>query len=244
MVTHSNIIANVEQTMFIRYHMTPKQRAEERWVGFLPLYHAYGQLYTILMACKLRIPVYIMETFQFEKFMSTIQRFRITNLQIAPPILVMLDKRPETLKYDLSSLSEVVCGAAPIPLDLQVRIAKRFNLKFTIGWGMTELTCTGTSVPGGMIESAGSVGFLLPNTEAKIVDGDRNEVRPGERGEILYKGPNVCLGYWRNPQATQELFDVDGWLRTGDIAIRDDRGLHWIVDRKKVGLNPHNLPLC
>lgn len=234
MVSHSSIIANVEQTMFIRYHMTPKTRSKERWVGFLPLYHAYGQLYTILMACKLRIKVFVMRSFHFERFLSIIQDFQITSLQTAPPILIMLDKRPETQNYNLSSVREIVCGAAPIPLDLQLRIAEKFNLKFTIGWGMTELTCTGTSIPGGMIESTGSVGYLLPNTEAKLLDDDGREVKTGERGEILYRGPNVCLGYWKNQSATEELLDTDGWLRTGDIAVKDDRGLFWIVDRKKV----------
>ncbi|KEF56735.1 uncharacterized protein A1O9_06925 [Exophiala aquamarina CBS 119918] len=233
MVSHSSIIANLEQTMFIRYHLTPTARSQERWVGFLPLYHAYGQLYTILMACKLRIQVYIMESFHFEKFLSVIQKFGITNLQIAPPILIMLDKRAETKMYDLSSLREVVCGAAPIPLDLQVRVAKRFNLKFTIGWGMTELVCTGTSIPGGMIETTGSVGFQLPNTMVKLVDDDDMVVNTGERGEILYRGPNVCLGYWKNTAASEELLGTDGWLRTGDIAIRNEKGLYWIVDRKK-----------
>ncbi|KIW74832.1 hypothetical protein Z517_11602 [Fonsecaea pedrosoi CBS 271.37] len=233
MVTHANIIANIRQTIFIRYHLTPTKRATERWLGFLPLYHAYGQLYTILMACKLRIPVYVMESFELKRFLGAIQRFKISNLQIAPPILVMLDKRPEVREYDLSSVREVVCGAAPIPLELQTRISQRFGFKFTIGWGMTELTCTGTSIPGGMVENTGSVGFLLPGMEAKLVDEAGYEVATGERGEILIKGPNVCLGYWRNPGATKDLFDDQGWLKTGDVAVTNCEGLFWIVDRKK-----------
>lgn len=233
MVTHGNIIANIVQTTFIRYHLTLKTRAMERWLGFLPLYHAYGQLYTILMACKLRIPVYVMESFELRKFLRAIQQYEITNLQIAPPILIMLDKRPEVKEYDLSSVREVVCGAAPVPLELQTRISQRFGFKFTLGWGMTELTCTGTSIPGGMVENTGSVGFLLPNMEAKLIDEAGYEVSTGHRGEILIKGPNVCLGYWENASATKGLFDEDGWLKTGDVAIKNSEGLFWIVDRKK-----------
>lgn len=233
MVTHSNIIANVMQTIFIRYHLTPTKRAKESWLGFLPLYHAYGQLYTILMACKLRIPVYVMESFELRKFLGAIEEYKITNLQIAPPILIMLDKRPEIQEYDLSSVREVVCGAAPIPLELETRISQRFGFKFTIGWGMTELTCTGTSIPGGMVEDTGSVGFLLPNMEAKLIDEAGYEVATGARGEILIKGPNVCLGYWKNTAATNNLFDEYGWLKTGDVAIKNSEGLFWIVDRKK-----------
>lgn len=233
-MTHANIIANIYQTNFIRYHLTPKKRAPECWLGFLPLYHAYGQLYTILLACKLRIPVYVMESFELRKFLSAIERYKITNLQIAPPILIMLDKRPEVKDYDLSSVREIVCGAAPVPLELQARISQRFGFKFTIGWGMTELTCTGTSIPGGMTENSGSVGFLLPNIDAKLVDESGYEVANGQRGEILIKGPNVCLGYWRKPDATKSLFDEEGWLQTGDVAIKNSDGLFWIVDRKKV----------
>lgn len=188
------------------------------------------------MACKLRIPIYIMASFDFKGFLAAIQRYKITNLHTAPPILIMLDKRPETKDFDLSSVKEIVCGAAPIPLELQTRLSQRFGFKFTIGWGMTELTCTGTSVPGGMLERTGSVGFLLPNTEAKLLDEAGYEVATGERGEIWIKGPNVCLGYWKNPAATKELFDDEGWLKTGDVAVKNAEGLFWIVDRKKVCL--------
>jgi 4-coumarate--CoA ligase len=151
-VSHYNIIANNEQTMVIRYAgkgFGPRDHPPERWLGFLPLYHAYGQLYTIVMCVKLNVPVYIMKQFVFESFLRAIQTYRITHLQTAPPILVMLSKRPETAKYDLSSVTDVLCGAAPLSRELQNDVAKRFKVQINQGWGMTEVTCGALHVPGG-----------------------------------------------------------------------------------------------
>lgn len=72
-----------------------------------------------------------------------------------------------------------------------------------------------------------------PNSEIKLIDDTGVEIGPGERGEIHVRGPNVSLGYWRNEEATKNSFDHEGFLKTGDVAMRDDHGRHWIVDRKK-----------
>ncbi|KAI1264820.1 4-coumarate-CoA ligase [Xylariaceae sp. FL1019] len=235
-VSHANLIANVEQTIFMRYGVTGlpfNQRPQERWVGFLPLYHAYGQLYTILMAIKLQAPVYIMTEFRYEEFLFYIGKYKITNLQIAPPILVMLSKRPETSRYDLSSVKDVLCGAAPLSRELQNECQRRFNLQVYQGWGMTEVTCGAIHVPRGRQDDSGSVGQLDPNCEAKLIDDDGKEVGVGQPGELYIKGPNVCMRYWRNEEATKESLDADGWLKTGDVAVINDKGYFWIVDRKK-----------
>ena len=87
---------------------------------------------------------------------------------------------------------------------------------------------------GGSSRRAGSVGQLDPNCECKLVGDDGAEVRTGEPGELVVRGPNVCMGYWRNEGATREAIDAEGWLRTGDVAVCDSEGFFWIVDRKKV----------
>lgn len=236
-VSHYNLIANVDQTIFMRYAHKPysfEKRPQERWVGFLPLYHAYGQLYTILMAIKLQVPIYIMTEFRYEDFLFVIGKYRITSLQIAPPILVMLSKRPETARYDISSVKDVLCGAAPLSRELQNECQRRFQMQINQGWGMTEVTCGALHVPGGIKDDTGSVGQLDPNCECKLVDDDGNEVEMGKPGEMYVRGPNICMRYWRNEEATKESIDEDGWLKTGDIAICNDKGYYWIVDRKKV----------
>lgn len=236
-VSHVNLIANIEQTIFMRDLHMPydrNNRSPERWIGFLPLYHAYGQLYTILMALKLDIPVYIMKQFVYSDFLQAIQDYKITHLQIAPPILVMLSKRPETKNYDLSSMSYILCGAAPLSKELQNDVSKRFNVQINQGWGMTEVTCGALHVPGGVNDDSGSVGQLDPNTECMLLDDDGKEVKVGEPGEIFIRGPQVCLRYWKNEEATKDSISDEGWLKTGDVAVCDKRGYFWIVDRKKV----------
>ncbi|KAH8170475.1 AMP-binding enzyme domain-containing protein [Sarocladium implicatum] len=235
-VSHFNLIANVEQTIVMRYAKKPyafERRPQERWVGFLPLYHAYGQLYTILMAIKLNVPVYIMAEFRYEDFLAVIGKYKITSLQIAPPILVMLSKRPETSRYDLSSVRDVLCGAAPLSRELQNECQRRFDIQINQGWGMTEVTCGALHVPGGVKDDSGSVGQLDPNCECKLVDDDGKEVEMGKPGEMYVRGPNICMRYWRNEAATRESLDDQGWLKTGDIAVCNAEGYFWIVDRKK-----------
>ena len=241
-VSHHNLIANIEQTIFMRDQQMPytsQNRPQERWIGFLPLYHAYGQLYVNLMAVKLNIPVYILKQFVYSDFLQTIQDYKITHLHIAPPILVMLSKRPETKDYNLGSLNYVLCGAAPLSKELQNDVSRRFDVQINQGWGMTEVTCGALHVPGGVNDDSGSVGQLDPNTECMLLDDDGKEVRTGDPGEIYIRGPQVCLRYWRNEEATKDSISDEGWLKTGDVAICDDKGYFWIVDRKKVTIS-HN----
>lgn len=237
-VPHSSLIANVEQAIHLRhFHRLPEWdlQPRNRWVGLLPLYHAYGQLYACLMAGKTLTPIYIMSKFQYDDFLATIQRYRVTQLQVAPPILVMLAKRPETARYDLSSVRHIMCGAAPLSKELQTLCEQKFKVRITQGYGMTELTCSAITFAEGLPgDNGGSIGRLLPNCESKLLDDDGNEVGVGSPGELYIRGPNVCLGYWRNEAATRESLDQDGWFRTGDVAICSSEGLFSIVDRKKV----------
>ncbi|KAK2799934.1 hypothetical protein FQN50_008327 [Emmonsiellopsis sp. PD_5] len=230
-VSHRNLIATALQTPFIRDVLVPF-KPEQRWVGFLPLYHVYGQMYTIIMAARMQASVYLMQKFVYEDFLRIVQKHKITSLHLVPPIMVMLGKRPETAKYDLSSVKSISCGAAPLSRELQNEVSRKFGIPIQQGWGMTEVTSGAMHVPGGVWDETGSVGVLDPNCECKLLDDDGNEVSDGQPGEIYVRGPNVTMGYWKNEQATRETMLPDGWLRSGDIAIaRGD--WFWIVDRKK-----------
>ncbi|KAL2430665.1 Acyl-CoA synthetase ACTT5 [Exophiala dermatitidis] len=236
-ISHTNLVANVSQSIFMRdleQPYSPSNRPRERWLGFLPLSHAYGQLWTILAAMKTQSSVYIMGQFQYVRFLQHIQTHKITHLQTAPPVLVMLAKRPETEQYDISSLRNILSGAAPLSRELQNEVTSKLNGGNVVQtWGMTEVTCSALHIPGGRDDRSGSVGYIDPNCEIKLLDDAGVEVGVGERGEIHIRGPNVCQGYWRNEKATRELFDQDGFMQTGDIAVRNEEGLYWIVDRKK-----------
>ena len=236
-VSHHNLVANSAQAIFNQFQSTSNnsEKVNERWLAFLPLYHAYSQLFTINIACKLRIPVYVMPKFALERFLTYIQRYKITALQAVPPVLVMMAKRPETAKYDISSIKQILCGAAPLSSDLQNDVMRRFGLVVCQGFGMSETTCSAIMTPGLSKDLTGSIGYLLPNTEARLVDledGDREVNDDGQPGELYLRGPQMMLGYWKNKTASQETKTVDGWLKTGDVAVTR-QGKWWIVDRKK-----------
>ncbi|EOD46256.1 putative 4-coumarate- ligase protein [Neofusicoccum parvum UCRNP2] len=131
LITHANIIANVTQSLHMRdlaQPYTPSTRPRETWLGFLPLYHAYGQLWTISAAAKTLSRTYLMRSFSYAAFLRLVQRHRVTHVQTAPPLLVLLAKRPETTRFDLRSLRGVLCGAAPLSARLQDEVAARLGV--------------------------------------------------------------------------------------------------------------------
>ena len=237
MITHANLIANSEQCICIKFAEDPARRYKgplnERHIGFLPLFHAFGQLNNIIIAAKLMLPIYVMSAFDFEVLLQTIQSQKITHMPAAPPIMVLMSKHPATAKYDLSSLESVVCGAAPLSQSLQNECTGRFDIHVGQGWGMTEVTCAGTACPERSNDTTGSVGQLVPGCEAKLVNEHGAEVARGERGEIYIRGPNVTTGYWKNEKATRETMAEGGWLKTGDVGVCNEEGWFYIVDRLK-----------
>ncbi|KAL8715190.1 MAG: hypothetical protein Q9220_001148 [cf. Caloplaca sp. 1 TL-2023] len=215
-VSHFNFIANIAQTMYIKKSDPTFDPPSERWI-----------------ACpKMGIPVYLMKQFNFEDMLWTIQTHKVTRLQIAPPVMVLLGKRPETSRYDLKSLRDITCGAAPLSGELQLEVSRMLNVPIKQGWGMTEATCGGINSAGSGQANVGSVGSLFPNLRGQLVDDDGHEVPVGQPGELWLQGPNVTLGYWKNEKATKETITPDGWLKTGDVAVMRNDCLY-IVDRKK-----------
>jgi len=156
---------------------------------------------------------------------------------LVPPIVVAIAKSPLTRKYDLSSIRKVLSGAAPLGREQSLefeRIWPNGQVNLKQGWGMTEVTCGGLSWDPNMRSDSASVGELMANCEAKIMNDDGTaEVPRGEHGEIWIRGPNVMMGYWKNPKATAETLTPDRWLKSGDICYVDSRGYFNIVDRRK-----------
>lgn len=130
-----------------------------------------------------------MQKFAFQDFLRVIQKYRITHLQVAPPILIMLDKRSESSKFDLSSLKGILCGAAPLSRELQNTVQRKLNLNVVQAWGMTEVTCGGLYVPGGRSDDSGSVGMLVPNCECKILDDEGNTIHKVSPVSCIFEAP-------------------------------------------------------
>ena len=181
----------------------------------------------------------VMSKFDIEKFCAHVQNYKITFSYIAPPVVLLLAKHPVVDKYDLSSLRMMNSGAAPLTREIVEAASARIKCGIKQGYGLSETSpTTHTQMWPEWNKYLGSVGKLLPNMEAKYMttgdDGSEpKEVNVGEIGELYVRGPNVFLGYHRNPRATAECLSPDGWFRTGDVGYQDKEGNFYITDRVK-----------
>jgi acyl-CoA synthetase (AMP-forming)/AMP-acid ligase II len=147
--------------------------------------------------------------------------------------VLALAKHPLVGTFDLSSLRFMMSGAAPLGADVAAEAQARIKVPIIQGYGMTELSpVSHLSVAGAT--PAGSVGQLVPDAEARLVDPESGRDAPaGASGELWMRGPMVMQGYLNNPAATAATIDTDGWLHTGDVARVDAAGNFYIVDRLK-----------
>jgi acyl-CoA synthetase (AMP-forming)/AMP-acid ligase II len=138
-------------------------------------------------------------------------------------------------KYDLSSLEVIMSGAAPLGGDLAGAASERLGSVVMQGYGLTETSPVTHMIPDEPgRDRPGSIGFLIPNTEAKFVDvSSGNDLGAGERGELWIRGPQVMKGYLNNEEATRDTIDDEDWLHTGDIGYVDEDGYFFLVDRLK-----------
>lgn len=243
MISHKNYVANCSQQVHLRSQATDYEtkKLSKKYLCFLPMYHAMAQTHFCVNAPKLRIPVYMMAKFDFLEMLQYTQKYKITDLVLVPPVVVAMAKHPATKKFDLSSVTDVGSGAAPLGREISEEFERLWpsgQVNVKQGWGMTEVTCAATTFHPSIRSESFSVGELLANVEAKIVLDDEGKVEApqGERGEVWVRGPNVMKGYWNKPEATRETLTEDGWLKTGDVAYVDKHNHFFIVDRKKVRL--------
>ncbi|KAI1380950.1 acetyl-CoA synthetase-like protein [Hypoxylon crocopeplum] len=246
-ITHYAYIANGVGVNYVDQEDPEflEKRKRARRLGFLPMYHAYGQTYLICNYPKENIPVYIMPSYNFEKMLQHIEKYRIDILLAVPPIVVQLAKSPLSRKYDLSSIEVVGSGAAPLGAEVSDEVLKLWPpgaIKVRQGWGMTEATCTSTAWHHSNNDTSTSVGEMLPNCKARLmkIDGSGEITKANETGEIWITGPTLLKGYWKKPEATAATVHVDPdgtrWLKTGDIAYVEKYGtggLFHVVDRIK-----------
>jgi long-chain acyl-CoA synthetase len=141
-------------------------------------------------------------------------------------------------KYGIQSIKACISGSAPLPVEVQEAFEKLTKGRLVEGYGLTEASPVTHANPLGDKRKVGTIGIPLPSTEAKIVDLAKHnkEVKQGQIGELAVRGPQVMMGYWKNPAATKEVLTEDGpggpWLLTGDIAQMDEEGYYRIVARK------------
>jgi long-chain acyl-CoA synthetase len=169
--------------------------------------------------------------------LETIQRHRVTVFCGVPTMYSVLLANPVLAKFDLTSIRVCISGASPLPPQVQKKFMQVTSGFLAEGYGLTEASpvthCNPVDKTMRTVR-VGSIGLPLPDTDARIVDVETGTktLEPNETGELAVKGPQVMMGYWRNPEETK-LVLRDGWLLTGDIARMDGDGYFYITDRKK-----------
>ncbi len=227
-LTHANLMATLVQHEPI-YDLT----ANDVVVAVLPMFHIYGLSMVLAYALRHGATVVTLSRFRLDSYLETITKHRVTWLHLVPPIVVQLLSQ-EAAAADMRSVRHAVSGAAPLDARLVARLEERLGCKVGQGYGMTEASPGVTWVPNdGSVECpAGSVGILVPGTEARVVDPISGDDVEGP-GELWVRGPQVMSGYLNAPEETAQTLSVDGWLRTGDILRVDAEGVWWVVDRLK-----------
>ncbi|KAI0332187.1 phenylacetyl-CoA ligase [Cubamyces sp. BRFM 1775] len=240
-ISHFNVISDLIQfSTFCGANQNYAPPEEQRFrpgdvaSGVLPFNHIYGLVINLHAMFYLAMTVVVSSKFNYERFLQSIDAYGITHLLIVPPQAVLLVKHPLTKKFKLSSLRVLVAAAAPVSAELTTQLVEAFpKLSIGQGYGMTETTAAVTVFPlSQKVGTLGSAGQLIPGIVAKVVKPDGSLAGVNEPGELLLKGPQIALGYYKNEQATKETF-IDGWLRTGDEVLFAENGDMFVTDRIK-----------
>jgi long-chain acyl-CoA synthetase len=231
MLTHRNIVANLEQTSTILENVI--EPGKELVVTALPLYHIFALQGNCLTYMKFGSPnLLITNPRDMPGFVAEMAKYPFTVITGVNTLFNGLLNTPGFADLDFSRLKFSLGGGAAVQRPVAERWQKLTGLVLLEGYGLTECCPTVTVNPPQLEAYKGSIGMPVPSTDIKLVDDDGNEVAMGEAGEMLVKGPQVMKGYLNRPEATDEMI-VDGWLATGDIAKCDEDGYFYIVDRKK-----------
>jgi len=248
-LTHGNLLKTIESYDKGGLVLDP----DDTFLLVLPLFHIYAL--NALLGTGLYEGCRMVMQAQPEAvpMLEAVEEYEITKFAGVPAMYTMMfrEYRENPEKYDLSSLDDVTCAAAPLAESVRREIQEAWDVPMVEGWGMTETAPAGTVEPAiGVRKEAGCVGPALQNIELKIVDPDTREtkVEPGDvsplpnpdldfddresvTGEIAIRGPNVFEGYYNRPEKTNDVFDDEGFFYTADIARVDEDGYFWIVDR-------------
>jgi acyl-CoA synthetase (AMP-forming)/AMP-acid ligase II len=232
MIAHSNVIAQCLQIQQI------SPDTLRRILAVLPLFHITGLVHQLHLPVLLNANVYMLPSFTMDAMLATVQEYKLEEMLLVPPILIRMVRDDKTLaKYDLSSVKRFSSGAAPLSAEILDLLKKKFpGTGFKQGYGMTESCSCITAHPPDKYDYkyAARVGTVVASTEVKIVDPQTGkECGLNEPGEIWARGPQIVMGYLNNRRATEETFDKDGFLHTGDIGQMDEEGLITITDRLK-----------
>ena len=239
MLTHGNLVANMQQirgclSQHAEDGLPLLKEGQEIMVAPLPLYHIYA--FTANCMCMMvtgNHNILITNPRDIAGFIKELKNWRFTAFLGLNTLFVALMDHPEFKTLDFSSLKLTNSGGTALVKATAERWEKLTGCRIVEGYGLTETSPVASANPYGGFARLGTVGMPVPGTLMKVISDDGAELGLGERGELCVKGPQVMKGYWKNPEATAEVLDAEGWFKTGDIAVIDPDGYVRIVDRKK-----------
>lgn len=231
-LTHRNLRANAMQG---RAWVPGLREGEETFYGVLPLFHAYGLTLCLTFAMSMGAKLVLFPTFDAGLVADAAKADPPTFLPAVPPIYDALSRAAGQGAIDLSTIRFAISGAMSLPLATVRRWEEATGGLLVEGYGMTETSPVALGNPMGPTRRPGTVGVPFPGTDIRVVSPDdpSTDVPPGERGELLVRGPQVFSGYWRRPDETAQTLLPGGWVRTGDIVTMAEDGFVTVVDRIK-----------
>ncbi|KAJ2951628.1 hypothetical protein O0L34_g13786 [Tuta absoluta] len=235
-LSNRNIVANCEQINehAIRAHNDTTPSHQDSVMSVLPFFHIYGATVTMFHKMSQGIKMVTLAKLQPETYFDTLVKYKTNLLFVAPPLVLLMSSHPAASAKTFQHLQYIINGAAPLSAADAEKFLAKAERKINIrqGYGLTE-TSPVISMSRKDTKCYKNVGPPLSNTEVKIIDGNGKTLGPNENGELLVRGPQVMRGYRDNPQANSEVFTVDGWFRTGDLAVISETGEITIADRLK-----------
>ena len=231
MLTHKNVTANTAQCAAWFIGAKPG----EKMLAVIPFFHVFAMTGVLNLSVRMGFEIITpVPRFDLDKTLKSINKSKPNYLMAVPAIYNAINNHAKLAQYDLKSLKYCVSGGAPLPVEVKKKFEANTGCVVVEGYGLTETTPVVCVNPLVGDNKAGSIGLPLPNTIVEIINPD-DKVTPmprGERGELCVRGPQVMKGYWNNQQATDDVLR-NGRLHTGDIALMDDDGYVFIVDRIK-----------
>ena len=200
--------------------------------GVLPPFHIFGLNVVLGLSLSCGATVVLVQRFDPSTALDTIRDRKVTVIPGAPPLWLAFSHFDDAPADSFASVRLALTGAAKMPEEAMRRLHEKFGVVLLEGYGLTEASPVVTSSVG-LPQKVGSVGKVISGLEVRVVDEHGDDVLRGDAGEVLVRGPSVFLGYFEEPEATAKVLDTDGWLHTGDLAVTDDEGFMYLVDRAK-----------
>jgi len=230
-LTHSNLLVNAVLSVDLF-----EGRSEDVHLIVLPLFHIFAMTVMMNTALYKGATAILLPRFDPETVLNLFDKHKVTVFAGVPTMYWGLNSYLDNNKYDISgirtNLKSCLSGGASLPVAVLEKFEERFEIKILEGFGMSEGSPVVTFNQIDIGRKIGSVGTPVWGVKVKLINEQGEDVERGEKGELVYKGHNVMKGYYKNPEATTAAI-VDGWLHSGDIAVQDEDGFFYIVDRTK-----------